>query len=205
MLIREQCVEKLRSQVCPECRAPLVLPGPFPCNVSVLRIVDAMLANASEDTIFLCHIHGSLKQTKDLFCLDCRAVICSDCAIFGAHRLHKIERASCLVGETLQSVKHEARAILTHLADLEKALQAAAKKAESRSCGIKGAIAQAAASTELATACGLSSAAPAKHAIAAESAAVLRAVIPDPRTLPPHAEATKVLLNDLEFRDSHTA
>ena len=166
-----QCVEKLRSQVCPECRAPIARPGPFPCNVSVVRIVDAMLANASEDTIFLCHLHASPKQTKDLFCLDCRAAICSDCAIFGAHRLHKIERASCLVGETLQSVNHEALAVLTHLADLEKTLQAAAKKTEPRSCSIKGAIALAAASAELAKACEFQSAAPAGHASAAASAA----------------------------------
>jgi hypothetical protein len=107
----------------------------FPANTALLQILDALHPDADDEQPFLCELHpvphtpGSMgwtpgaKLMKDLFCVDCRRVCCSDCVIFGVHRLHTIHRASRLSGSVLQSINLQARAVLDEMAGLEEQLK----------------------------------------------------------------------------------
>ena len=96
---------------------------PLPANTALLQILDALHPDAGDEEPFLCKLHPGAKLMKDLFCVDCRRVCCSDCVIFGVHRLHTIHRASRLSGSVLQSINLQARAVLDEMAGLEEQLK----------------------------------------------------------------------------------
>ena len=96
---------------------------PLRANTALLQILDALHPDAGDEEPFLCKLHPGAKLMKDLFCVDCRRVCCSDCVIFGVHRRHTVHRASRLSGSVLQSVNLQARAVLDEMAGLEAQLK----------------------------------------------------------------------------------
>jgi len=119
--------------------------------VTVLRILDA-LAIDRDEKLYVCAVHTI---EKDLFCLDCAELICSDCVIFGVHHGHRIERVSRLVGEELHKVQAGAGAVLDKLSEIDQKLQGATKVATELSCSEKGKQECMSAFLELYTASGL--------------------------------------------------
>ena len=131
-----QCVSKLRSRTCPDCRKPLDHTGPFPVNVSLLRVCDAL--NSSNEAFFFCDRHQN--SEKEFFCLECRVTCCSECVIFGDHRGHSVERGCRLAGAELEQISAAANAMISHMENLVAALMDVEKVARSHCCPIKRAI-----------------------------------------------------------------
>ena len=129
-------MSKLRSRTCPDCRKPLEHPGPFPVNVSLLRVCDAL--NSSNEAFFFCDRHQN--SEKEFFCLECRVTCCSECVIFGDHRGHSVERGCRLAGAELEQISAAANAMISHMENLVAALMDVEKVARSHCCPIKRAI-----------------------------------------------------------------
>jgi hypothetical protein len=118
-----QCVEKLRTDTCPDCRKPFSRDDQTRFNISLLHVIDALAEGAGDDGIFLCKNHES--ALKSYFCLECRVECCADCVISGAHREHtkSVKRCDKLQGVQLERINQEAQALVRSACDLEDKLQ----------------------------------------------------------------------------------
>ena len=124
-LDRWQCVDKLRTSTCPDCRKPFSRDDGTRFNISLLHVIDALSEDAGDNKIFLCEKHGS--ALKSYFCLECREECCADCVISGAHREHtkSVKRCDKLEGAELERINQAAQTLVRSSCDLEDKLQVA--------------------------------------------------------------------------------
>ena len=116
-----QCIGQLRKSECPTCRAKVSGKGALPVNIDLMRIVNVLSAEYANETHFVCASHA--KRGKSYFCLECWAVCCADCIIFGGHRKHDVQRADSISGALLDTIRDQARVVLADSSGLRDGLQ----------------------------------------------------------------------------------
>ena len=77
------CCTSLTEFKCPFDNVVYSLTEIFPTNSSVLEIIQKFQINE-----ILCPIHC---KKQEIYCVDCKLQICSDCALFEGHKMHLIE------------------------------------------------------------------------------------------------------------------